>query len=205
MHPGPVFPKLGLGDDRRETLIVSKRSKNLKSKRRLIALHLGVAMLYPSALRASGLTSPSVLHSVAYAIGTEAKTDLATSIHENHHLMMNRVEALYGQRARNALSAYLFESMADDSKEHFFNWYRDVHPRGSKNPEEHVASLLDWHNDPEIRGLNYSVSSADPDPRYLDYFLTHHKAMKAGLKAVLRTALDVTPKELRAMARSRKR
>lgn len=112
-------------------------------------------------------------------------------------MLMNRVEAKYGRKARRKLARILFESMPTVSKKEFHSWFKYIYgSKASKNPEEYCAAMLDWHNDPEMRMANYDYQESTSSIGMLQKFIKHNAAMKAGLKIMRKFALTVSVQDL---------
>lgn len=195
-QPGPRFPKLGMGDDRRETYIVPEGSVAHQVKAKAIAGQT------PPAYRAeahqnlihnvSGAVTGMAENSTGFALARPDRNDQyteATVLHENNHGMFNRVAAKHGHHAANSLARNLLMTMPEADRNATFNFYKQDNPEVADNPknyhhfEEWMCSMLDYANDPFIRQKHAQTFGVGAQEQQ-----ALHGAIKRGIKHVRRAA-----------------
>lgn len=171
----PTFPNIGIGDDRRETPIVDTPSEIYNKKVLMADAKLGQVedtrenkreyMDQYAKNKASGKTLGIPGRNLSFsrsnrlrgdsALGQSNNAPLATQQHENLHLLLNRVEAKYGKRAKQNLVHNLWNTIPEENKNALIhhvaskNAGKDLHP--TVWHEEHLAHLLNYLNTPEVR------------------------------------------------------
>ncbi len=174
-HPVPTMPNLGMPDDRRETPIISRDQVPLKNH--LMAnqyMHGDTTTpdrLKPAAVkeiagalgedRVHGMTGRAGTGStVAYAVNSKPKDKLSkqpirTKLHEDTHLMFNRVSQKYGKSGAKRLAVNLFNAIPKDHQNHMQAFVSSKYPDGGLQApewhEEHLAHLISYINDPSVR------------------------------------------------------
>ena len=201
-QPPPVFPGLGVPDDRRETPVVSGAA--LELKRQLATRNFyhprsdnwrkkvddSYAGQDTSSLRYhNGVRQ---YHSVSYASAEDLSgtagggSSCATKHHEDTHRLFDRVEEAHGRKARDALATHLLAQLpAEDLKTLRAFVARSY--EGPADDEEHVAELVSYHN----RG---------PSKVSLDRGMD--AGMKSALKVVRQAAREVRPEHLKKTVRT---
>jgi len=170
----PTFPKLGLGDNRRETPIISTQGE-LKTKTASMNAH--AARVEPTAARmtpeqagksAAGYTSTVPGSRVSYSLDNSLReahgmsgphvsqfsnmihqhpnAPLATQEHENFHMMMNRVQEKYGPEARKTLARGLYHSIPDVDRKAVDTFTGARSPMHPSHPYLHEEKLAVLHN-----------------------------------------------------------
>lgn len=205
-HPGPRFPGLGLPDDRRETPVVSTDLER-KNKRLAVAIQYAHGSYSTPAKNRrihkkrvkrelAGMKSwqGAVVGNPGAALSfAEAQDSVASQLHENHHLMMNRVSKLYGENVRDAISHKLVTSLPQEQQQalHLITspWYD---PKDSLFHEESIACLIDHLNSAKSRKAVYNKLSIYPDQaRALE------NNLKLAYQGILATARTLTPEKLK--------
>lgn len=174
VQPTPTFPKLGLGDNRRETPILSDASaiknKNLLMGNALALKYSGASNkedIKAAASKASGIigrTGPSgVPTAISYAKDQKnANKAVATQLHEDHHMLLNRVQNKYGGKASINLTHNLFNSIPEQHRksvqEYVSSLYGTKKIPAAKYHEEHLAHLLSYLNSPKHRELYHRAT-----------------------------------------------
>lgn len=221
-HPTPTFPKLGLGDDRRETPYVAT-PKAVKEKLHTVtasnALHPGNADLpreeildqtkrvarkkFQDVLRnmtgtRGATTNAETGVQSGYALaGDFAPTDSqgdnqasvrGTKLHEDLHLMMNRVHKKYGAQGRQNLADNMYRAIPIQYRpavDRYFEHKSGGIYKPHQITEEKLASVLNFMNSKtDRRAFHNSLNQLeDPahEPQQFDQHM--HRAYKAMLAA----------------------
>lgn len=195
-QPGPRFPKLGMKDDRRETYIVPEGGLGHQVKARAIAAQ-GWAGDRAEAHKmlmdhVAGAVTADANNNTGFALqrpGLNDKYTEATVLHENNHLMFNRVAAKHGDHAANSLARNLLMTMPDADRNATFNFYKQDNPEVANDPknyhhwEEWMCSMIDYANDPRIRQKHMEATGITPEQQR-----ALHDSVKRGLRHVHRAA-----------------
>lgn len=171
-HPAPDLPKLGV-ENRRETPITSdpqvvenktklmvnslsqKYPDNDEFKRKKVkdAIFANVGTNANKKRYVAGMTGPAGAGTaISYASG---KASTATKLHEDLHMMFNRVHDKYGHKAKLNLAHNLYNSIPKENKEAIQEYVshqyggKPLHP--NKWHEEHLAHLVSYLNHPMNR------------------------------------------------------
>jgi hypothetical protein len=191
MQTAPTFPKLGVGDNRRETPILTSKpqvdlknklltnqqlqskkfsdpDKQAKFKARLEQLSPGKSVGAASAQPGSGLS---------YATGNNlrAKTErgqdpnapMATQLHEGNHLLFNRISQKHGPKAAMNLAHNLYNALPKEARSHLQHYVaskyggREINP--AKYHEEHLSHLLNYLNTPSERKVYHETAGHTPE------------------------------------------
>lgn len=156
-RPGPKFPKLGFGDDRRETPYVKPGSLEHTNKLRLIhsdstRLPGAKKLNYPEREVFVAEKAPGAMGAVAPARQTGFARDgrLSTKLHEDTHLMFGRIREKYGPHASHAAARHLIDSLPSHLKGSvrgtIDKWYGNTN-KSLMPEEEYVTSMVSLLND----------------------------------------------------------
>jgi hypothetical protein len=197
------FPKLGL-ENRRETPIVAP--KEAKTKNLLMANALKVK--YPQTSSATkqaikekvmgdtskyaGRTGPAgVPINVSYAVKGSGNKEIATKLHEDQHLLFNRVANKYGPKASINLAHNLYNSIPEQHRNSVQQYVSAIYggkaPPAQKFHEEHIAHLVSYLNNPGNRKVFHQKIPGHWDPatnNLTDEGRTFQTSMKQAYRAL---------------------
>lgn len=220
--PPFLLPKLGISDDRRETEVVNKPS-TIKTKMLLTAAgnhraatqqpHQDVSqdwekykehatartekVLQPGSSLRGMTTGTDTGVSIGMAFGHHAPEAVrGTQLHENLHLLLNRVQKKYGHQGRVILAQNLHNAMPAYSRQSLDMLQRvatgDSYRGAPFEHEEKLARLLNYMNDKSHRNrFQEAIASVQDDPLVADRYYKHHdRTLRLGYRA-LQAAADM--------------
>jgi hypothetical protein len=215
--PTPTFPKLGLGDDRRETPYVTGK-KQLYNKEHLMTVananhpknqDLPKSYLVPRLRELAsakyndmvhgwsgtrGATSPGSTNvQTGYVragdvapLMTSADAQTGTKLHEDLHMLMNRVEHKHGREARSRLGENLYYAIPPQYREAVDQVQKemagDSYGRSDVQHEEKLARLINFMNSDSDRRLFHNSRNQLENPDYKPEVL--EQKMKLAYKAL---------------------
>lgn len=186
-----TFPKLGVGDDRKETPIVDSAPEIHNKKVLMADAKLSQVedtrenkreyMDQAAKNKASGKTLGIPGRNLSFSrsnrlredttLGQSNNAPLATQQHENLHLIFNRVASKYGKKAKQNLVHNLWNTLSDDHKNTLVHHVASKNAGNELHPtvwhEEHLAHLLNYLNTPEVRD-EYHNNAGHTDERKLE-------------------------------------
>jgi hypothetical protein len=215
--PTPTFPKLGLGDDRRETPYVTGK-KQLYNKEHLMTVananhpknqDLPKSYLVPRLRELAsakyndmvhgwsgtrGATSPGSTNvQTGYVragdvapLTSSANAQTGTKLHEDLHMLMNRVEHKHGREARSRLGENLYYAIPPQYREAVDQVQKemagDSYGRSDVQHEEKLARLINFMNSDSDRRLFHNSRNQLENPDYKPEVL--EQKMKLAYKAL---------------------
>lgn len=200
-QPTTTFPKLGLNDNRRETpILISPKEINTRNGLLRNALSLKYNKKVPQSINerisvltnakngakpVSGRTGPGGPVNTSYA------KDRVTKLHEDAHMMFNRVNNKYGPKAALNLTQNLYNHIPEDSRnalnQYVKHKYGGAKPPDTKYYEEHLAHLVSYLNNPNERKNFHSKQPGHWDPinnHLTDKGIEYQTKMKQGYRAL---------------------
>lgn len=238
VRPGPKFPKLGLADDPKETPIITTPTQ-LASKARALTSAAGVPSgteehrsnvgEIVSDKSAWGRTTGNPKRHISYSLGgplrerniegtldrissSNMRAPLSTKLHEDFHMMMNRVAAKHGTEARHRLASNLFRSIPSSYRDALKSYM--MRTRGLeilKEPEEMLAHVINYVNNPGDRRAFHIFAGLSPtDARIFDNKMNRaHRALLTAAETAnpnwftpnwVKSEMELTKKEVDKVA-----
>lgn len=217
-HPSPVFPKLGVPDNRRETMIVTTpQAAALKIRQLANATRNAVratgktptrsvqqsnermAQLYGKAHGASSSHGPTIN---SYALGEalrnnpRPKDSISTALHEDVHNVFKRIQLIHGEQARHHLARNLMVHMRALDPEYHAAVHDLVNVRNGSEffkrttipAEEAFAHTIDFLNNPRERERYHGRKKHSPEEAR-----TFDSTMKRGYQKLRYLAEQASP------------
>lgn len=217
-HPSPVFPKLGVPDDRRETMTVgTQQSAALKIRQLANATRNAVrsagkvptrtvqqsnekmAQLYGKAHGASSSHGPTIN---SYALGDalrnnpRPKDSISTGLHEDVHNIFKRIQLIHGEKARHHLARNLMVHMRAIDPEYHAAVHDVVNVRNGSEflkrtpvpAEEAFAHTIDFLNNPRERERFHNRKKHSPEEAR-----AFDTTMKRGYQKLRHLAMQASP------------
>lgn len=203
-----TFPKLGVGDDRRDTqTVTTPQQTNLATQ--VLANKAAQVVSVDSGRKVKSwrmLPEARSIPNKAFGVAVGGVQGVApvsfrfsgseaASLHEDTHKIFNRVAEKYGPKARERLANHLWDALPASSRRVLSTWLEGAVPQykgrdqNAMYREEAFATLLNYLNDPKQR------QRLKTPPQFMRFLDTGLKRAHRHLQAVAET---VSPEWLKS-------